>query len=94
MKTPDISLINGTAVSTLHVLHCCQAPLFFTPEHVGSVTLNQSYWPCRVSDRPEDAEVAEDDDAEGDEEDEGEQQHCVGADWRSKCHVVPGTGGH
>lgn len=52
------------------------------------------YQPRCVSDGSEDAAVAEDDDGERDEEDEGKEQDCVGADRRSKRHVVPGTRCH
>lgn len=52
------------------------------------------YQPCGVTDGPEDAAVAEDDDGEGDEEDEGEEQHRVGPHRRGEGHVVPGAGSH
>lgn len=47
-----------------------------------------------MPDSPEDAAVAEDDDEEGDEEDEGEEQHGVGAHRGREGHVVPGARGH
>lgn len=52
------------------------------------------YQPRCVSDGPEDAAVAEDDDGERDEEDKGEKQHSVRTDRRGECHVVPGTRCH
>ena len=52
------------------------------------------YRPGCVSDGSEDAEVAEDDDEERDEEDKDKEQHGVGTDRRSKCHVIPGTRRH
>lgn len=50
--------------------------------------------PRGVPDSPEDAAVAKDDDGEGDEEDEGEEQHGVGAHGGREGHVVPGARGH
>lgn len=47
-----------------------------------------------MTDGPEDAAVAEDDDGERDEEDEGEEQHRVRPDRRGEGHVVPGAGSH
>lgn len=54
----------------------------------------EGYRPCGVTDGPEDAAVAEDDDGKRDEEDKGEEQHRVGTDRRGEGHVVPGAGGH
>lgn len=47
-----------------------------------------------MSDGSEDAAVAEDDDKERDEEDEGKEQHGVGADRGGKCHIIPGARRH
>lgn len=52
------------------------------------------YQPCGVTDGPEDAAVAEDDDGKRDEEDKGEEQHSVRPDRRGEGHVVPGAGSH
>lgn len=47
-----------------------------------------------MPDSPEDAAVTKDDDGEGDEEDEGEEQHCVRTHGGREGHVVPGARGH
>lgn len=52
------------------------------------------YQPRCVSDGSEDAAVAKNDDEERNEENEGKEQHRVGADRRGKSHVVPGTRRH
>lgn len=52
------------------------------------------YQPCGLTDGPEDAAVAEDDDGKRDEEDKDEEQHRVRTDRRGEGHVVPGAGSH
>lgn len=48
---------------------------------------------ARLSDGLEDEDVAVNDGKQGEEEDEAEEQHGVGADRRREAHVVPGARG-
>ncbi len=93
----DIS-INTHTVSDTHVfISVCESVCCKSEQDRSMTTRKQfvcMYQPRCVSDGSEDAAVAEDDDGERDEEDNGKEQDCVGADRRGKRHVVPGTRRH